>query len=94
MSASSAHEAARPLTEEEKMLRGLPYLAMNDMELVRGRLRARKYLKAYNVSLNSMSLFALYKKNVSLSGISSPGPRRNKGTDGFLWARRTFPDFS
>lgn len=49
MSASGASEAARPLTEEEKMFRGLPYLAMNDMELVRQRLQARKYLKAYNV---------------------------------------------
>ncbi|KLO19490.1 trimeric LpxA-like protein [Schizopora paradoxa] len=48
MSASGAIDVGRPLTEEEKMLRGLPYLAMNDMELVRGRLRARKYLKAYN----------------------------------------------
>ena len=45
----------RPLTEREKMLQGLPYNAMNDMDLVRGRLRARKYLKEYNVgSINTV----------------------------------------
>ena len=37
------------LSEGEKMLLGLPYNAMQDMDLVRRRLRARKYLKAYNV---------------------------------------------
>lgn len=40
-----------PLSEREKMLLGLPYNAMQDMDLVRGRLRARKYLKAYNVGI-------------------------------------------
>ncbi|GJJ10188.1 hypothetical protein Clacol_004414 [Clathrus columnatus] len=40
--------AEHALTEREKMTRGLPYLAMEDPDLVAGRLRARKYLKAYN----------------------------------------------
>jgi len=39
--------AEQALTEREKMLRGLVYDAMDD-QLVGGRLRARKFLKAYN----------------------------------------------
>jgi maltose O-acetyltransferase len=41
----------RALSEREKMLRGLPYNAMMDPALVSGRLRAKKYVKAYNVRL-------------------------------------------
>lgn len=46
---SNEEEAQRALTEREKMVRGLAYDAMVDQDLVAGRLRARKYLKAYNV---------------------------------------------
>ena len=45
----------RNLTEKEKMVLGLPYDAMQDRELVGLRLRARKLLKAYNVSSESDS---------------------------------------
>lgn len=38
-----------PLSEQEKMLKGLPYDAGRDKELVRLRLRARKLVKQYNV---------------------------------------------
>ncbi|KAF8526554.1 trimeric LpxA-like protein [Hysterangium stoloniferum] len=43
-----ADVAEQALTEREKMLRGLAYDAMEDPDLVGGRLRARKFLKAYN----------------------------------------------
>ena len=41
----------RPLTETEKSFLGLPYSALGQ-ELMKGRLRARKYLKAYNVTVS------------------------------------------
>jgi hypothetical protein len=43
----------RTLTEKEKSFLGLPYNAMEDPELIKGRLRARKYVKAYNVNVLS-----------------------------------------
>lgn len=36
------------LTEREKMLNGDAYLAMDDVELIRGRLRTRPLLQALN----------------------------------------------
>ncbi|KAF8514521.1 trimeric LpxA-like protein [Gautieria morchelliformis] len=38
----------RALSEREKMMRGLPYTIMNDPALISGRLRAAKYVKAFN----------------------------------------------
>ena len=38
------------LSEREKMVLGLPYYAMDDMDLARGRLKARQLTKKYNVS--------------------------------------------
>ncbi|KAF8526555.1 trimeric LpxA-like protein [Hysterangium stoloniferum] len=43
-----ADMAEQALSEREKMLRGLAYNDMGDPDLVGGRLRARKFLKAYN----------------------------------------------
>ena len=54
MNSEDSEEANGARTEFDKMLLGLPYDAMQDMNLVRQRLRARKYLTAYNVSWMSM----------------------------------------
>ena len=46
----SQEEQKRAISEKEKSFLGLPYNAMEDPELIQGRLRARKYVKAFNVS--------------------------------------------
>lgn len=56
----SNEEAERALTEREKMVRGLAYDAMEDPDLVAGRLRARKYTKAYNVCYLLKSPFVFF----------------------------------
>ncbi|TDL24241.1 trimeric LpxA-like protein [Rickenella mellea] len=40
--------AVNALSERQKSFQGLPYNAADDPDLIQGRLRARKYLKAYN----------------------------------------------
>jgi len=46
--------AQQALSHRQKMMLGLPYDAMEDDDLVAGRLRARKYLKAYNVRIHNI----------------------------------------
>ena len=45
------------LSEREKMVLGLPYYAMDDMDLARGRLKARQLTKKYNVSTKPSRVF-------------------------------------
>ena len=76
------------LTEREKMLRGIPYNAMVDPDLIKGRLIARKYTRLYNVS----SIFSLVHppqaglhnlKNIII-GLSTYRIRRGDETRGFI----------